>query len=80
MDLGDHRLARIDPGRREDRQQRLPERRERLLRLPDVEDVDPARALHRAVVQAAGGSPGTGASRSFSVESYFSTGKDSGLK
>jgi hypothetical protein len=58
VDLADHRLARVDPGRRQDRQQRGPEGLERLLRLPDVEDVDPTRALQREVMEATRGRAG----------------------
>src|SRR4051794_9781177 len=58
VDLADHRLAQVDPGRRQDRQQRGPEGLERLHRFPDVEDVDATRALQREVMEATRGRAG----------------------
>src|SRR6059036_145881 len=56
MDGGDHRLARVDAGSGEDRHQRLPERVERLLRVPYVEHLQPVLSLERDVIRPPGGS------------------------
>src|SRR4051812_33554975 len=60
VDLGDVRLAGVDAGGGQDRDERLAEGIEGLLGLPDVEDVDAARALQRAVIEPARRSAGAG--------------------